>query len=122
MHVHMSPGKLCVEIIHSIFHYVAGIGPNDKHHNKMVGFIGDCVGTTDPPCVLIQTNHWEWGKVKHTPDDIAGITNRFSDLENRFKLYAIPDTDVVAELFHPKAPMFPEALGNWIVRQERTPW
>ena len=58
MHVHMSPGNPCVEIIHSIFHYVAGIGTNDKHHNKMVGFIGDCVGTTDPPCVLMQAKHW----------------------------------------------------------------
>ena len=46
MHVHMSPGNPCMEIIHSIFHYVAGIGTNNKHHKKMVGFVGDCVGTT----------------------------------------------------------------------------
>ena len=58
MHVHMSPGNPCMEIIHSIFHYVTGIGTNDKHHRKMVGFIGDRVGTIDPPCVLIQKNHW----------------------------------------------------------------
>ena len=122
MHVHMSPGNLCVEIIHSIFHYVAGIGTNDKHHNKMVGFIGDRVGTTYPPCVLIQTKHWGWGKAKHTPADTACTTKHFADPENCFKLYAIPDTDVVAELFHPKAPMLPESLGQWNVWQERTPW
>ena len=122
MHVHMSPGNPCVEIIHSIFHYVAGIGTNDKHNNKMVGFVGDRVGTTDPPCVLIQTKHWEWGKAKHTPAKTAGITNHFADPENCFKLYTIPDKEVLAELFHPKAPMLPEALGRWTVRQERTPW
>ena len=81
----------------------------------MVGFFGDRVGTTDPPCVLIQTKHWDWGKEKHTPAETAGITNHFADPENCFKLYTIPDTEVLAELFHPKAPMLPEALGHWTV-------
>ena len=82
----------------------------------MVGFVVDRVGTTDPTCVLIHTKHWEWGKAKHTPSDIAGITKHFAYPANSFKLYSIPDTDVVAELFHPKAPMLPEALGLWTVR------
>ena len=59
IHVHMSPGNPFVEIIHSIFHYVAGIGTKYKDHKKMLGFVGDRVGTTYPPCVLIQTNQWE---------------------------------------------------------------
>ena len=105
--MHISPVNPCVEIIHSISNYVAVLGTNDKHHNKMVGFIGDRVGTTDPPCVLIQTKHWELGKEKHTPADTAGITKHFVGLTNCFKFYDIPDTDVVAELFHPKAPMLP---------------
>ena len=58
MDVYMSLGNPCVEIIHSIFHYVTGIGTNDKHHNNMVGFVDDRVGTTDPPCVLIQTKQY----------------------------------------------------------------
>ena len=107
MHVQISPGNPCVEIIHSIFHYVAGIGTNNNHHNKMMGLFGDRVGTTDPLCVLIKTKHWGWGKAKHIPADTACTTKHFADPENCFKLYAIPDTDVVAELFHPKAPMLP---------------
>ena len=122
MHVQISPGNPCVEIIHSIFHYVAGIGTNNNHHNKMVGLFGDRVGTTDPLCVLIKTKHWGWGKAKHTPADTSVITDQFLYPVNLFKLYDIPDTAVVEDLFRPKAPILPESFGHWDVRQKRTPW
>ena len=60
--------------------------------------------------------------MNNIPVDTTDIEAHCADPDNRQKLFPVPTGAVGAGFHHPGAPILPEALGDWVMEEQFTPW
>ena len=94
----------------------------DNNHNNFIGFVGNRVSDDDLTAILVTKINWNWRRTNNIPVDTTDVEAHFSDPNNRLKIFPVPTGLVGAELHHPGAPILPEALVDFEVEEQCTPW